>query len=122
MIGDRIQKIRKNSGLTVREFAEKAEITHSMVSNFENNQKIPGRKVVSKIARAFNIPEEELLGELKENVSSSTISKTDYKEKLKLAENLKSEKAVKLISELIEICLEKEELDDKFDTIKTFVK
>jgi transcriptional regulator with XRE-family HTH domain len=126
MIGEKIQKLRVDRGLTIRELAEKAEITHSMVATFETNQKIPGIKVIRKLANAFNIPEEDLLVELETDNHNASITGLNYKEKLKLAQSLKSEEAVKLISNLIDFCVasekKEEQTEARFEALRSLIK
>jgi transcriptional regulator with XRE-family HTH domain len=109
MISNKIQELRKKTNLTVRELAIKAEITHSMVSNFENNKAIPGTKVIHKLAKAFNIPTEELFAELKATELNIETVK-EFKGKLMLAESIRSEESMRLISHIIDLCLEKEKM------------
>ncbi len=92
-----------------------------MVSNFENNKKIPGDKVIEKLARAFNIPKEDFLKELETTVSKVSPISSDYnfRNKLKQAESLKSEEAIWLVSRLIDFCLEQERI---IDTIRGAVR
>ena len=119
MISSKILELRKKKGFTVRELASIAGITHSMVSNFENNNKIPGRRVIEKLAKAFNIPEEELLKEIHGSFPSGATHDKPYIELLKQAESIKSEGAKELISSLIGYCLSQEE---KMQVLRTIVE
>jgi len=122
MIGEKIQQLRRVNGLTVRRLAEIAEVTPSMISNFENNQKIPGKKVISKLAKALNISEDELLKELKSTIGYEHLNAANslkYLEKLKIAESVKSEEAMKLISNLIDFCVDNEKKNEKLNVLKS---
>ena len=119
MIGETIRKLRLEQNLTVRELAEKSDITHSMVSNFENNIKVPGRKVLIKLAKALKVSEEDLHHDVRINRGDFEVSKIEYIKKLKLAESITTPASMTLISKLIDFALEKEKI---IVTMRSFVK
>jgi XRE family transcriptional regulator of biofilm formation len=62
MIGQRIQQIRIERGLTLSELAEKASIAKSYLSNVERGiQTNPSIQVIEKIASALDISMDTLL-------------------------------------------------------------
>lgn len=115
MLSEKIKSLRSQRGLTVREFAKMASITHSMVSDFENNRKIPGRKVLKKIADAFEITESELLDDSPPIASPAL--KADYLDKLKIAEAIEDTMAIEILSKLIVYFTEMEEVNRKLDSV-----
>lgn len=119
MISEKIHELRTKKGLTVRELADLAGITHSMVSNFENNNKIPGKKVIGKLAKAFDIPELELFKELTGHASSKPTHSGSYSDLLKQAESIKSQGAKEVISILIGYCLSQE---DKMNAVTAIMR
>ena len=60
--GIRIRQLRKQSGMTLRELAEKVNIDFTYLSKIENGAvPPPSDKVISKLARALNAGKDELL-------------------------------------------------------------
>ena len=115
---NKLYDLRTKNGLTVRELASLAGITHAMVSNFENNKQIPGKRVLEKLAKAFNVPEEELFKEIESNSKDKSVVSSPYFDLLKEAESIKSEGARELISSIIRYCLSQEE---KMQVLRTIV-
>ena len=60
-IGNKIQTIRTNNGMTQAEFAEKFNVTRQSVSNWENNKNYPDMETLKKISDTFQISFDELL-------------------------------------------------------------
>jgi len=58
MIGDRIQQARKASGLSMRELAEKADISAMAISKYENNKNTPSSGVLLALSRALDVHDE----------------------------------------------------------------
>lgn len=62
MLGKRIQKLRKEQGLSLTETAERAGIAKSYLSNLERDiQKNPSIQVVEKIAGVLKVPIDKIL-------------------------------------------------------------
>ena len=59
-LGNRIVELRKASGMTQGELAEKTGLTQSHVSRLEKGQHSPSRKTLEKIASAFGMEVSEL--------------------------------------------------------------
>lgn len=114
MISERIKSLRSQHGLTVREFAEKAKITHSMVSDYENNRKVPGKKVIKKIAEAFGMNEIELTAT---QLNLSPDVKSDFIDKLRIAESIEDRYAIEILSRLIVYFKTTEEVNRNLDSI-----
>ncbi|RPD36769.1 XRE family transcriptional regulator [Candidatus Liberibacter solanacearum] len=55
-IGERIKKIRKEEGMTLKEFGEWIGISYVAVSNIENGHRTPEIKTALKIKKALNKP------------------------------------------------------------------
>lgn len=55
-LGERIKHVRKDKGLTQKEFAEKLGIARSTLAGYETNQITPSVNIVFKMANIFNIP------------------------------------------------------------------
>ncbi len=61
MIGDALCEMRKRSGLTLRELAEMAGISHTTLSRYENGHREPRLRAVQSIADALGITVEEIM-------------------------------------------------------------
>jgi len=68
-IGNKIQTIRTNNGMTQAEFAEKFNVTRQSVSNWENNKHYPDLDTLCKISDEYNVSFDILLKEDREYVS-----------------------------------------------------
>lgn len=56
MLGDSIRKIRTEKRLTIKEVAEKANVTSSLLSQIENNKANPSINSLMAIAKVLNVP------------------------------------------------------------------
>lgn len=54
-IGDKIRKIRKDSGLKQVEFVAELDIDRSYLSKIEANKIQPGRELLIKMSKEFNV-------------------------------------------------------------------
>ena len=68
-IGNKIQTIRTNNGMTQAEFAEKFNVTRQSVSNWEKNKHYPDLDTFCKISDEYNVSFDILLKEDREYVS-----------------------------------------------------
>ena len=59
-MGEKIKKIRKDHKLTQAEFAEIFGLSHSHISNIENNRENPSETLILFICSRFNISYEWL--------------------------------------------------------------
>ena len=55
MIGSRIKQARKASGLSLRELAEKAGLSHMAIAKYENGKITPNSTVLLALSRALNV-------------------------------------------------------------------
>ncbi len=60
-LGKRIQKIRKDKGLTQEQVAEKIGKSRQMITFIETGREIPNVKMLQKIARALGVKVKELI-------------------------------------------------------------
>lgn len=54
-LGNKIQKLRKETGLTQEEFAEKLNISRTHIGHIEQGRKSPSIKLIGKIAKALKL-------------------------------------------------------------------
>lgn len=59
-MNDRLRKIREESKLGMREFAERLGMSHSAISLLENGKRNPSSQFIKSVCREFNISEEWL--------------------------------------------------------------
>lgn len=61
-IGTRIKELRKEKGISQKDFAKLVGINYSTYSNYENNNREPTKAQLKKIADALNVSVDNLLG------------------------------------------------------------
>lgn len=81
LLGKRLNKRRKEMGLSLRELAEKTSLTASFLSQLERGVTNPSLKSVQKIADALGVP---LLFFLSENRSQTPVVRAENRSKLDL--------------------------------------
>ena len=60
-IGERIRQGRRMAGLTLRELADKVDVSAQAISKYERNLDVPGSKVLIRLARALGVSVEFFL-------------------------------------------------------------
>ncbi len=63
-IGERILNLRKESNLSQKELAKKADITEASLSRYENNLREPKAEIIARIAEALECSTDYLLGQI----------------------------------------------------------
>jgi transcriptional regulator with XRE-family HTH domain len=59
--GTRLRSLREEQGLYQKDLAFKLDLTQKTISNYENNERFPDQKTLSKIADLFNVSIDFLL-------------------------------------------------------------
>ena len=67
MLGDVIQKLRREKNLSQSDLAEKLNVSNKIVSNWETGKSLPDVMMMEDIANALDISIEELYNDVKEN-------------------------------------------------------
>src|SRR4051812_45606040 len=72
-IGNRIKELRTNKKLSMRELAEKLEVSHAHISKIESGENLPSLTLLEKMAEVFDVKmrdffDVEDLGELEPGV------------------------------------------------------
>lgn len=62
-IGQRITQLRKQQNLSQEELAKKANVSRTIVGNYERNANTPSIEVLIKLARIFNVSVDYIVGE-----------------------------------------------------------
>ena len=55
-LGDTIKRLRKESSIPQKEFAQRCGITNTYLSLIENNRRPPGPKLLQRIAENLEVP------------------------------------------------------------------
>lgn len=75
MLGERIKDLRKKSGYSQQQLANKMHLTQGAISQWENNITVPAADQLLSLAEVFGISVDELLG--RESVSEQENIDTD---------------------------------------------
>lgn len=98
MLGEKIRKARKNKGFTLKELAEKINVTHSALSQIENEKNEASKKTLIALAKELNdnFGEAWLDEHLVKNLNNDTNQIDERFEIMSLKfDNLKGNKKVK---------------------------
>lgn len=63
-IGENIRNIRKSKGLTMKDIANKLDMTEQAISQYERNIRTPNTKLILKIADILNVSPQQIDAEL----------------------------------------------------------
>lgn len=74
IIGSNIAELRKDRGLTQKDFANILHVSKSAVSHYEQGISVPTIQVLIAIADYFNVNVDYLLGRCKDNIKYSDIN------------------------------------------------
>ena len=74
IIGSNIAELRKDRGLTQKDFADILHVSKSAVSHYEQGISVPTLQVLITIADYFNVNVDYLLGRCKDNIKYSDIN------------------------------------------------
>ena len=69
MIGERLQELRKDHGLSQEQLAQILGVSHYTVSSYECNRSDPDDKSKIKLAQLFNVSVDYMLGLIDERFS-----------------------------------------------------
>jgi transcriptional regulator with XRE-family HTH domain len=61
-VGSRLQRLRKERGVTLRDLAESTGISTSTLSRLENGQRRPSLELLLPLAQAYRVPLDDLVG------------------------------------------------------------
>ena len=121
VMGERLRNLRKNLGLTQKEFAEKVpgKLDYTYIGKIERGEQYPSLKMLEKIAKAFSVPlgyfcDEEMPSQLLNLLPSdilSLIQDEERQELLRLSGRL-SKRGLSLATQIINILAQEERLRD----------
>jgi len=111
-VGHRLRKLRKNLGLTQKEFAQKVpgEVDCTYIGKIERGDQYPSLKMLEKIGKAFSVPlgyffEAETMAHLVDLLPSDITNLIKDKERqnlLRLSRNL-SQRDLALVGQIVGI-------------------
>ncbi len=61
-VGKRIRELRKNSGMTQQQLAQKLGISNSAVGMYEQGRREPDGEMLLRLCKVFDVSADELLG------------------------------------------------------------
>ncbi|TET62016.1 XRE family transcriptional regulator [Candidatus Aerophobetes bacterium] len=112
VMGERLRKLRKNLGLTQKQFAEKVpgKVDYTYIGKIERGQQYPSLKMLEKIGKAFSVPlgyfcDEEMPSQLLNLLPSDIkdlIQDKEMQELLKLGRRL-SKRDTRLMMQIVGI-------------------
>lgn len=88
--GERLRQLRKQKNLTQKQLAELVGVTNSIISFYEVGDRMPSPEMIVKLAKAFNVSTDYLLGmEKNETVDISDLNENDKTLACLLVDSLK---------------------------------
>ena len=69
--GESLTRIRKDKGITRKDFAEQLQIPYTTLRNYETDQREPGHKLLIKMASLLHVSVDELIGYQVQDVKKS---------------------------------------------------
>ena len=121
VMGERLRKLRKNLGLTQKQFAEKVpgKVDYTYIGKIERGQQYPSLKMLEKIGKAFSVPlgyfcDEEMPSQLLNLLPSDIkdlIQDKEMQELLKLGRRL-SKRDTRLMMQIVGILAQGKPLPD----------
>jgi len=102
-IGDRIRLIREQRGLTRQQLAEKIGTSVGIIYFYEKNRKIPSAEILKRIAEAFNVSADYLLGLTDDPTPNRGELPAFIKERLKKLENIEQKNYPQRLREIAEM-------------------
>jgi len=102
-IGDRIRLIREQRGLTRQQLAEKIGTSVGIIYFYEKNRKIPSAEILKRIAEAFNVSTDYLLGLTDDPTPNRGELPAFIKERLKKLENIEQKNYPQRLREIAEM-------------------
>ena len=89
--GEKLRKLRKESGLTQKQLADRLGLAKSIVSYYENGSRYPSYDVLVKLARIFHVSTDYFLGlEKGRSLGLEGLTEEDVELLQRLAENLRN--------------------------------
>lgn len=79
IIGETLANLRKDAGLTQKDFAKIFNLSGSAIAHYEQGITLPGCEILSKFADYFNVPVDYLLGRSSCKIEYTKLNNKLYK-------------------------------------------
>jgi transcriptional regulator with XRE-family HTH domain len=86
IFGEELRRLRKEAGMSTKQFGEYIGISQTYLSNLENSNRKPSPQLAQRIAEAFDLTVDDMLVPLKEKVAEE---RRKYGKELSLRRNAK---------------------------------
>jgi len=86
--GERLARLRKAKNLTQRQLAAQLGVSQRVITYYENESSYPPAHLVPKVAQAFGVGVEELLGEAEPVIETSPAPERRLRRRIELLEKL----------------------------------
>ncbi len=91
--GSRLKELRKQSGLTQQQLADRIGVTKSVISFYELRERSPSPEVLAKLAYVFHVSTDHLLGiERNRSIDVSGLDDEDIAAVSLIVERLRNKK------------------------------
>lgn len=86
--GERLSRLRKAKGLTQRQLAAQLGVSQRVITYYENESSYPPAHLLPKVAQAFEVSVEELLGDAEPVVEAAHVPDRRLRKRIELLEKL----------------------------------
>lgn len=86
IFGEELRRLRKEAGMSAKQFGEYIGVSQTYLSNLENNNRKPSPQLAQRIANAFDLTVDDMLIPLKDKVAEE---RRKYGKELSLRRNAK---------------------------------
>lgn len=86
--GERLARLRKAKNLTQRQLAAQLGVSQRVITYYENESSYPPAHLVPKVAQAFGVGIEELLGEAEPVVEAAPVPDRRWRKRIELLAKL----------------------------------
>ncbi len=112
MLNIRLKELRKECGITQKEFAGYFNLTESMISLYESGKRQPSYDVLKAISKRFNISIDYLVGMTDFKKPAGSLCEDSIKELISFAQKL-SPCGIEILTDFAEFLSKKEENEPK---------
>lgn len=95
IIGNKLNQLRKLSGMTQEQLAEKINVSRQTISKWESDSTSPDLESIVKISRIFHVSLNDLLGEAETSVTNRNDEQITLEDLMKI--NLHNRKMMMLL-------------------------
>ena len=82
-LGNKITELRKQKGWSQSELAKQIEVSREIVGRYERNDAIPSIDIAKRIANAFEVSLDYLVGDAENKIDKATLNRIQQVDKMK---------------------------------------